>query len=78
MKRISGALLGAIIFFLITNFGVWALGSYEYTFNGLVTCYILAIPFFGNTLVATILFSVIIEGILKFDFVRNFSQVQIE
>mgnify|MGYP001179771900 FL=1 len=78
VKRISGALLGAIIFFLITNFGVWALGSYEYTFNGLVTCYILAIPFFGNTLVATILFSVIIESILKFDFVRNFSQVKIE
>ena len=31
--------------FVITNFGVWLLGSYGYTFTGLLTCYILAIPF---------------------------------
>ena len=44
--RLSGALLGALIFFLITNFGVWTSGMYSYTFSGLVTCYVLAIPFF--------------------------------
>jgi hypothetical protein len=27
----------------------------------LIACYVLALPFFGNTLVSTILFSVIIE-----------------
>ena len=44
--RISGALIGACLFFLITNFGVWSLGYYGYTFEGLASCYILAIPFF--------------------------------
>ena len=36
-KRILGSLIGALIFFIITNFGVWTLGSYGYTFDGLIT-----------------------------------------
>ena len=63
--RICGVLLGAFVFYLITNFGVWVGGSYGYTFNGLISCYILAIPFFGNTIISTIIFSVLIETIYK-------------
>ena len=64
-SRISGALIGASLFFLITNFGVWSLGSYGYTSEGLIVCYTLALPFFGNTLISTLIFSSIIEcGIL--------------
>ena len=63
--RIFGALIGACLFFLITNFGVWSMGSYGYTFEGLALCYILAIPFFGNTLVSTLLYSLLIELLLK-------------
>ena len=49
--------LGSIIFFLISNFGVWMLGNlYEKNFNGLITCYVTAIPFFTNTLISTIFF----------------------
>ena len=59
-----GALIGAVIFFVITNFGVWSLGSYGYTIEGFISCYILALPFFGNTLISTIVFSAIIETIL--------------
>ena len=51
VNRISGALLGACLFYLITNFGVWSHGSYGYTFEGLVNCYILAIPFFAYSLI---------------------------
>jgi|TARA_B110000259_G_scaffold181298_1_gene223129 hypothetical protein len=65
LSRIIGALTGAIIFFAITNFGVWSLGSYGYTVEGLLICYTLALPFFGNTLVATIIFSAIIEIVLE-------------
>ena len=61
--RISGALMGALIFFLITNFGVWSLGSYGYTFEGLMMCYTLAIPFFAYTIISTLIFSSIIEGL---------------
>ena len=63
--RISGALIGSCLFFLITNFGVWSLGYYGYTFEGLASCYILAIPFFGNTLVSTLLYSLLIELLLR-------------
>ena len=65
ITRISGALIGASLFFVITNFGVWSLGLYGYTIEGLITCYTLAIPFFGNTIVGTIIFSSIIEVFLK-------------
>tara|TARA_B100001029_G_C14999677_1_gene417282 strand:+ start:476 stop:961 length:486 start_codon:yes stop_codon:yes gene_type:complete len=65
LTRISGALLGACIFYIITNFGVWVLGNYGYTFEGLLMSYTLAIPFFGYTLISTLLFSVIIETIYK-------------
>ena len=55
---------GSLIFFIFSNFGVWALGSpgvldvaYERNISGLVECYILAIPFFGNTFLSTLIFS---------------------
>jgi hypothetical protein len=54
---------GSLIFFVVSNFGVWALGSpgvydiaYEKSLSGLIECYILAIPFFGNTFLSTIIF----------------------
>tara|TARA_B100000424_G_scaffold229359_1_gene190795 strand:- start:8 stop:496 length:489 start_codon:yes stop_codon:yes gene_type:complete len=61
--RIPGALTGAVMFFLITNFGVWSTGQYGYNLEGLIECYTLAIPFFTSSFVATLLFSLIIEGI---------------
>ena len=64
--RLSGALLGALIFFIITNFGVWVSGMYGYTFSGLVACYVLAIPFFSYSLISTLIFSSLIEAVLYF------------
>ena len=43
--RISGALLGAFIFFIVTNFGVYLSGMYGYSVKGFIECYTLAIPF---------------------------------
>ncbi len=71
MKRLSGALLGACIFFIFTNFGVWTLGSYGYSLDGLIICYTLAIPFFAYSLISTFLFSSIIETIYKFLTIKN-------
>ena len=65
LNRIFGSLLGASLFFIITNFGVWTLGSYTYTFEGLLLCYTLAIPFFTYSLISTFIFSGVIEGICK-------------
>ena len=49
---------GSLIFYLISNFGVWILGTmYEKNFSGLLNCYIMAIPFFKNTFLSTLFFS---------------------
>ncbi len=63
--RIFGVTTSAIIFFVLSNFGVWLNGSYGYNLDGLIYCYILAIPFFTNTLTSTILFSLLIEAVIK-------------
>ena len=64
VNRILGALIGAFLFYLITNFGVWTLGTYGYSLEGLIACYTLALPFFGNTIVSTLIFSSLIEIVL--------------
>ena len=64
--RICGSLLGACIFFIVTNFGVWSMGSYGYNINGLILCYTLAIPFFAYSLISTFVFSAIFESIFKY------------
>lgn len=43
---LAAALLQAVLFFLVTNFGVWMQGWYGLTLSGLAACYIAAIPFF--------------------------------
>ena len=68
--RLSGSLLGACIFFLITNFGVWSMGSYGYTVEGFILCYTLALPFFAYSLISTFIFASVIEGIIKFKFLH--------
>ena len=49
---------GSVVFFLISNFGVWFVGNlYERNMSGLIECYFMAIPFFKNTLISTLIFS---------------------
>ena len=53
----SNALLSATIFFVITTFAVWMSGTmYPPTLDGLILCYTMAIPFFGNTLAGTLFY----------------------
>lgn len=58
-KNLIGASLsGAVIFFLISNFGSWV-GNPLYTndISGLISSYVAGIPFFPNTLASTLLFA---------------------
>ena len=64
-QRIVGSLVGVMIFFIISNFGVWSSGMYSYDLNGLILCYTLALPFLGYNLVSTLIFSTLIETIYK-------------
>ena len=62
--RLGGAVLvGAVQFFLITNFGAWLfLNSYPKTLGGLVACYVAGVPFFWNTLAGDMFFSGVLFG----------------
>ncbi len=71
--RITGALFGAAIFYIITNFGVWLIsGMYNFNFDGLLTAYILALPFFGYSVISTLLFSSLFEAIYSFKTVKKY------
>ena len=53
-----GSLSSSVLFFIITNFGVWFTSSmYEKNFNGLMACYRMGIPFFRNTIIGDIFYS---------------------
>lgn len=55
---IFASLTSSVLFFVITNFAVWAFGTmYLKNFSGLTECYLLAIPFFRNTLLSDLIYS---------------------
>tara|TARA_B110000438_G_C15806446_1_gene647611 strand:- start:1721 stop:2323 length:603 start_codon:yes stop_codon:yes gene_type:complete len=59
------SIASAVIFFVISNFGVWLLGGfYELTLQDLVKCYVVAIPFFRSTLISTIIFTIVFKTAL--------------
>ena len=67
---------GSLIFFMLSNFNVWFFGDlYAKDINGLINCYIMAIPFFTNTLISTIIFSYLIffisNEIAKISYLKN-------
>ena len=68
------SILSSLLFFVITNFGVWVSGSmYSLDFQGLITCYSMAIPFYKGTVLGFICYSSLLFGILEFS--RNKFQV---
>ena len=64
---LGGTLVSSIIFFVITNFGVWMTPGSIYAHNpaGLIECYVAAIPFFRNTLGGDILFVGVMFGLYE-------------
>jgi hypothetical protein len=56
VARTTGLGLGAAVFFFVwTNFGVWLMADgsfYPHTWQGLMACYAMAVPFFRATLVS--------------------------
>lgn len=58
-----GTLSGSLLFFLITNFGVWLTTNwYTSDFAGLIKCYEMAIPFFRNSFAGDIFYVTIFFG----------------
>jgi len=57
----AASILSAVLFFIITNFGVW-IAWYPHTIQGFSSCFINAIPFFRNTLVSNVAFTFVLFG----------------
>lgn len=59
----SGTLFGAVQFFLVTNFAVWAVfTTYPKSLAGLLACYAAGVPFFWNTLAGDVLYATLLFG----------------
>jgi hypothetical protein len=59
----GAALAGSVLFFVLTNFGVWLVGDlYPRTVEGLITCFVAGIPFFGNTLAGDAFYAATLFG----------------
>ena len=57
------AAAASILFFVVTNLGVWAFDRlYPMTLQGLIACYIAAIPFFANTLAGNLFYTAVLFG----------------
>lgn len=67
LTRLVGAsLASSILFFVVTNFSVWAMGGlYDKTLAGLAACYVAAIPFFQNAIVGDLTFTLALFGALE-------------
>jgi hypothetical protein len=63
LKILGFTLGGSVIFFLLSNLGMWATGYYGYTFGGLVKTYVAGLPFFKNTLIGDMAGSVLMFGL---------------
>ena len=59
-----GALGCSVIFYLLSNFGVWAsTGVYSIDFSGLMACYVAGLPFFLNQVLGELFYSIILFGV---------------
>ena len=63
--NVKSILVSSMIFFIVSNFGVWML-DYPHTFDGLMLCYTLAIPFFGYSILGDLFWGFSIKESYKF------------
>ena len=64
------AIMSPILFFIITNFSVWLLYDYyPKTFEGLLLCYTMGLPFFKNTMLSTLIYTGLF--VVFIDFLKN-------
>jgi len=64
---LGGTILGSILFFLITNWAVWAFSAmYASDISGLLTSYYMALPFFRNSMLGDLFYTSVLVGGLEF------------
>lgn len=70
-RIVAATLVSSTLFFVVSNFGVWLVGGlYSRTAEGIVACYVAAIPFFRQTLLGDLFYAAALFG--GFAFMRRF------
>ena len=65
-RIVLGSLAGSVLFFVITNFGVWLTQNlYPKNLTGLMESYVMAIPFFGNQVLGDLFYAGVLFGAYK-------------
>lgn len=73
-KLLGASLITGILFYIVTNFGVWMTGQlYTKDMAGLIECYTAALPFFRNTILGNVFYAFVLFGLYEFVFARAFS-----
>ncbi len=80
---IGASLTGSVLFFLITNFAMWAVQPlmahyiYPQSLQGLVDCYTMGLPFFKNTIAGDLFYTGSMFGLMELVlYVKNKAQVK--
>lgn len=65
-QLLFSALGASVIFFIVSNFGVWfSTDMYPKTLAGLGACYLAGIPFFKNTVLGDLVYSAALFGLFE-------------
>lgn len=74
LNIVGTVLTSSVLFFIITNFGVWAPPNhwYPHNFSGLIQSYTMALPFFRNSLIGDLGYTILLFG--GYELLQNFSK----
>ena len=53
-------LLGAFVFYLVSNFSIWLVGMYPGTLSGLLECYVNGLPYLGTAIAANVIYGTLL------------------
>ena len=59
---VGGSVAASLLFFVVSNLGVWFSGMYGLTLSGLAMCYAAGLPFLGNMLAGTLIYGLVFMG----------------
>ena len=63
VRLIGTTFLASLVFFVLSNLGVFVSGYYGYSLEGLIACYVAAIPFWQNSLIADFMSTALVFAI---------------
>ena len=66
-KTVGLTLMSSVIFFIFSNLGVWLFGNmYSLDMQGLIKCFVMAIPFNQYTWIGDLFFVFVLFGIYEY------------